>query len=79
MATTVLSIGYPQVMTQNQVFALPTIRCLLFSDTAGTYEQASVVTGPFLAMAALSGGQGEVAGGFIRCTTASPTVTIKRA
>jgi hypothetical protein len=76
MPTTLLSIGYAQVMTQNQVFALPSGRCLLFSDTAGTYEQANVVTGPFIALV-LTNGEAEVAGGFIRCTTASPTVILK--
>lgn len=65
-------------MTQNVVYALPTSRCLLFTDTAGTYEQSSVVSGPFIATAALSSGQVEVVGGFIRCTTASPTVTLKK-
>lgn len=79
MPTEALSIGPPLVMTQNVVYALPGKRCLMFTDTAGTYEQASVLAGPFIATAALAGGQIEVAGAFIRCTTASPTVVLKAA
>jgi len=79
MPTTLLPLGTPTLMTQNQVFALPAVRCLMFTDTAGTYEQSAILAGPFIATVALAGGQVEVAGGFIRCTTASPTVTLKRA
>ena len=79
MPTTVISFGPPTLMVQNIVYALPSARGLLFSDTAGTFEQSSILAGPFIATVALAGGQIEVAGGFIRCTTASPTVTIKRA
>lgn len=79
MPTTVISFGPPFLMVQNIVYALPAARGLLFSDTAGTFEQASNLAGPFIATAALAGGQVEVAGAFIRCTTASPTVTLKRA
>lgn len=79
MPTEVLSFGPPWLMVQNIVYALPAARGLLFSDTAGTFEQASILAGPWIATVALAGGQIEVAAAFIRCTTASPTVTIKRA
>jgi len=79
MPTTLLPLGPPTLMVQNQVYALPASRCLLFTDTAGTYEQSAILAGPFIATVALAGGQVEVAGGFIRCTTASPTVTLKKA
>jgi hypothetical protein len=79
MPTETLSPGPPTLMVQNRVYALPAVRCLMFTDTAGTYEQSAILAGPFIATVALAGGQVEVAGGFIRCTTASPTVTLKRA
>lgn len=79
MPTTVLSAGPPTLMVQNVVYALPGVKCTLFSDTAGTFEQSSILAGPFIATAVLAGGQVDLAGAFIRCTTASPTVTVKRA
>lgn len=79
MPTEVLSIGPPQLMVQNIVYALPAVKVTMFTNTAGTYEQASILAGPFIATVALAGGQVELAGAFVRCTTASPTVTLKRA
>lgn len=79
MPTELLTLGVPTVMVQNVVYALPARKCTMFTNTAGTYEQASILAGPFIATVALAGGQVELAGAFVRCTTASPTVTLKAA
>lgn len=80
MATTLLSIGYPQVMVQNQIYALPAARCLLFTDTAAaTIEQENDTTFASGVALTLASGQAEVAGGFIRCTSGNINVVLKKA
>ena len=69
-------------MVQNQVYALPNSRGLLYCDVAAaTFEQSN--TEAFTLATALApdaNEQIEVAGRFIRCTSAGPVnVTIKRA
>jgi len=66
------STGYPHTMVQNQVYALPARRCLLFSESGGTIEQSNTVG--FSVAKALTldtNNQAEVAGGFIRQTAAA--------
>lgn len=76
--TTLLSVGYVQALVQNQVYALPTSRCLLMCDTAAaTFLQS--LTQAFTVSVALTpdaNEQIEVAGGFIKCTSAGPTNVI---
>lgn len=78
MATQLLSLGYPQLMTQNIIYALPARRCILFTDTAApTIQQSTDVAFTANAVLTLASGQAEVAGGFIRCTTSNITVNLK--
>lgn len=69
MATELIQYGAITVLNQNQVYALPVGRALLFTDGAAPTIQQST-TQAFTANVAvtLAGGQAEVAGGFIRCT-----------
>ncbi len=80
MPTELLSIGYTLTMVQNQIYALPARRVLLFSNAGGTIEQAEVVafTSP-KAVTLDTNNQAELAGGFIRQTAAAGglTVTLK--
>jgi hypothetical protein len=81
MPTFTLSCGPVQSMVQNQVYALPPTRALLYSEVAAaTFEQSNTV-GFALATALTpdANEQIEVAGGFIRLTSAGPVnVVLKR-
>ena len=69
MAFEQLQYGLITALTQNQVYALPSGRALLFTDGAAPTLQMST-TSAFTANVAvtLTGGQCELAGGFLRCT-----------
>lgn len=84
-----ISIGYPQTLTQNVIYALPVSRCLLFVATPGVaLEQSNTATmmetnplfppAPADVNITLVDGQSEVAGGFIRSTAADCIVTLKK-
>lgn len=79
MPTEVLSIGYPIPIVQNTIYALPARRVLLFSDAAApTFFQSNTVAFTVSVAVALANGQAELAGGFIRCTSAAPgNITLK--
>lgn len=73
-----LSIGYPQTLTHNVIYALPARRCLLFVDTAGAaLEQSNTSVMTADVNMTLVDGQHEVAGGFIRSTAADCIVTLR--
>lgn len=73
-----LSIGYPQTLTQNVIYALPARRCLLFCDTAGAaLEQSNTAAMTADINLTLTDGQHEVAGGFIRSTAADALIILK--
>lgn len=78
MPATQLQVGKVEAITQNVAYALPSKRCLLFTDaTTPTIQQS--LTEAFTANVAvtLSGGQAEVAGLFVRCTNATINVILK--
>jgi hypothetical protein len=77
--TTLLSVGYAQPIVQNQIYALPARRVLLFTqDVAPTYFQSSDVSFAVSVAVTLVNGQAELAGGFLRCTSAAPgPITLK--
>jgi hypothetical protein len=79
MPTQLLSIGYPNPITQNTIYALPARRVLMFcQDAAPTFFQSADVTFAVSVAVTLTNGQAELAGGFIRCTSAAPTfITLK--
>jgi hypothetical protein len=81
MPTTLLSAGVPTAIIQNQIYALPPVRCLLYCDTAAaTFEQSNTVTMTLAtALTPDANEQIEVAGGFLRCTSGNVIVTLKRA
>lgn len=82
MATELLSQGYPLTLVQNQIYALPSRRCLLFSQSGGTIEQSNEVGFSTAKAVTLdTNNQAEVAGGFIRQTAAAGglVVTLKAA
>lgn len=66
-----LSIGPITPLVANQVYALPPKKCVLYTD-ATTPTIAQSLTSAFTANTAvtLTAGQAEVAGGFIRATSA---------
>lgn len=81
MPTELFSPGRPISILQNVVYALPVSRCLLFCDVAAaTFEQST--TSAFTLAVALTpdaNEQIEVAGGFIRCTSGTVNITLKKA
>ena len=80
MPTQLLSVGYPQVITQNVIYALPARRCLLFTDgVAPTIQQSTDVGFTANIALTLASGQAEVAGGFIRCTNLATSNIVLRA
>lgn len=80
MPTEVIPMGVPFSMVQNTIYALPAVKCTLFTTGAPTLQQSTDVGFTANVAVALTNGQMEVAGGFIRCTTAGPQlITLKRA
>lgn len=80
MAVEALSIGYPIPVIQNTVYSLPARRVLMFSDAVTpTFFQSN--TEAFTASIAITlvNGQAELAGAFIRCTSATPGNIILKA
>lgn len=80
MPTEMLSLGYPVTMIQNQVYACPVSRCLMFCNVAAaTFEQSSTVSmAVAVPLTPDANEQIEVAGGFIRCTSGNVVVTLKK-
>jgi hypothetical protein len=76
MPTELLSCGPVWSMIQNTVYALPASRCLLFTTGAPTLEQSTVVAMTAPVAVTLTGGQAELAGGFLRCTSAGPQLVV---
>lgn len=79
MPVQLLPIGPPTALVQNQVYALPAVECVLFTDAATPTIQVSSSVGfatniPLV----LTAGASPVTGGFIRATTTGVTITLKR-
>lgn len=73
MPTTLLSIGYPQSMVQNQIYALPARRVLFSTDAAApTIQTADDVAFALPIAITLTNGQAELGAAFIRVTSAGP-------
>lgn len=79
MPTELLPLGRPVSLAQNAVYALPARRCILFTTGTPTILQANVVAMTAPVTVTLSGGQAEVAGPFIQCTSGAIIVTLKAA
>jgi hypothetical protein len=81
MPTTLLSLGPVSSLVQNQVYALPASRCLLFCEVAAAVLEQSDTVAFTLAIAITldTNKQAEVAGGFIRCTSGAVNVSLKKA
>jgi len=80
MPTELLSIGYPISIIQNTIYALPARRVLMFSDAAApTFFQSNTVAFTVSVAVTLTNGEAELAGGFIRCTSATPGNIILKA
>lgn len=79
MPTELLSIGFPTPVVQNTIMALPARRVLMFSDAAApTYFQSNTLAFTVSVAVTLANGQAELAGGFLRCTSANPgNITLK--
>ena len=78
MATRLLQLGVIEAIAQNEVCALPTRRCLFFTDaTTPTIQQSLDPAFGTNAALTLTSGQAEVAGAYIRCTTAGINVIVK--
>jgi len=79
MPTQLLSIGPPQALVQNQIYALPAVKATLFTDaTTPTLQQSNTAAFTANVAVTLTGGVGTVYGGWMRATTAGVIVTLKR-
>lgn len=76
MPTFTLSPGLSVTTVQNQVYALPPCRCLLYAD-AGTIEQSA--DGTNWTAVVLTNNQVELAGRFLRDTVGGADIIVKKA
>lgn len=75
-----LSVGYAQQLITNVIYALPGMTVRIFVDGAApTLFQSNDSAFTVSVAVVLVDGQAELAGGFIRCTSASaPLITLKK-
>lgn len=79
MPTFSISIGPPTPLVQNQIYALPAVACTLFSSSATpTIQVSNDVTFSNNVALTLTAGAARVGGGFVRATTASTAISLKR-
>lgn len=76
---TTLPIGVPTAIVQNQIYALPPQRVLMMTDAAApTFFQSNTEAFTASIAVVLANGQAELAGGFLKCTSATPgNITLK--
>ena len=74
-----IQIGPITPITQNTVYSLPARRVLMFCDVAApTFFQSNTAVFTSSVAVTLANGQAELAGGFLKCTSATPVnVTLK--
>jgi len=73
-----LQLGKVEAMTQSIIYALPERRALLFTtDTTATFQQSNDAAFAASVAMAFTAGQQEVAGAFIRCTSANVNVMLR--
>lgn len=73
-----ISPGVVTPITQNTIYALPTKCVVLFTDnTSPTIQQSDDSAFTSNVSVTLSGGQAEVSGVFLRCTSGDINVTLK--
>lgn len=79
MPTEAISIGPVWTLNQNQIYALPGVACILFTDAATpTFQQSNSLAFTNNVPVTLVGGAATVSGGWIRCTSGTVSVTLKR-
>jgi hypothetical protein len=79
MPTELISLGPPTTLLQNVVYALPAAEAVLFTDTATpTLQLSNTLAFTNNVAITLTGGMASVGGGFIRCTSGTAVVTLKR-
>ena len=78
MPIPLLSIGPPNSLAQNEVYALPGVSCDLFCDTAATLQVSNSLAFTANIPLVLTNGVSAVAGRFIRATTAGAVISLKR-
>lgn len=77
--TELISVGQPFAMIQNTVYALPSSRSVIFCETTTAIIQMSnLVAFTTSASVTLTNGQASVAGLFIRCTSGTVNVVVKK-
>lgn len=73
MPIALLSIGMMHAIVQNVIYALPSREVVMFSDAAApTYFQSNTPEFTVSVAVTLTNGSAVLAGGFIRCTSATP-------
>lgn len=74
--STQLSIGYPQTLVQNQVYALPSSRVRVQSQLA--VEHSVQESAGFVALTGAETTGAETSAAYLRCTAGACIVTLKR-
>lgn len=72
-----LSCGPPFTMLAGIAYALPPVKCTIFSDVAPTLTQSDTPNFASSVAVTLNGGQAELAGGFLKAV-ADALVVLKR-
>ncbi len=79
-ALSLLPIGQIVAITQNDIYALPARACIIFCDgTSPTFFQSTTVAFTASIAVTLTNAQATLAGGFLKCTSATPGNIILKA
>lgn len=78
MPIQLLPLGPPTTLLANVVYALPAVKCTLFSDSAATLTVSNTSAFTASAALALTGGIASVAGGGFIKSSADALITLKR-
>jgi len=78
MPTELLPLGMPVTLVANQIYALPAVECVLYTDAVGpTITMSGTVGYAATTAVTLTDGKATLGGSFLRCTTGI-TIVLRR-
>ena len=72
-----IPVGPVVTINQNQAYALPAYSVIMFTDAAASLQQSTDVGFTASVPVTLAGGQAQLAGGFLKCTSGNISVVLK--
>jgi hypothetical protein len=74
-----IPLGMPVTLVQNQIYALPAVKCTLFTDaTTPTIQQSNTQAFTANVAVTLVAGAATLNGGWLRTTSSGVIITLKR-